>query len=87
MAQRLPNREGVVAQASGEFVRIYNKSKQTVSLQVCPPNGDFYRAEQQAHIAPGKSATLPKDHLRWEQVDNLKQKQMLIVTYDSEAKQ
>lgn len=59
-----------MAKGSG-FVRIYNKSHQTVSIQARPPGGDFFIHEQQIHIPPGKDATLPRDHLLLDQVTNL----------------
>lgn len=68
-----------------EVVRIYNRGKQAVPLQVRPPQGDFYLTEQQVHLIPGKSVLLPKDHLRMEQVTNLAARGVLKVTYDSEA--
>jgi hypothetical protein len=68
-----------------DIIRIYNRGVQTVSLQVKPPNGDFYLHEQQVHVAPGKSVMLPKDHVRMDQVVNLAARGMLKVTYDSET--
>jgi len=68
-----------------EVVRIYNKGRQTLPIQVRPPQGDFYLHEQQVHLHPGKSVLLPKDHLRMEQVTNLSARGVLKVTYDSET--
>lgn len=68
-----------------EFVRVYNRGKQMIPLNVRPPKGDFYLHEQQVHLRPGKSVTLPKEHLRMEQVTNLTARGMLKTTYDSSA--
>lgn len=67
-----------------EVVRIYNRGKQTIPIQVRPPNGDFYLHEQQVYLQPGKSVMLPKDHLLMDQVTNLSGRGMLQITYDSE---
>lgn len=66
-----------------EVIRIYNKGKQTIPLQVKPPKGDFYLHEQQIHLRPGKSVLLPKEHVRMDQVTNLTAKGMLKTTFDS----
>ena len=68
-----------------EVVRVYNRGRQTIPLQVRPPGGDFFLTEQQVHLAPGKSVLLPKDHLRMDQVTNLAARGVLKVTYDSET--
>ena len=67
-----------------ELIRIHNKSKQVLPLQVKPPQGDFYLHEQQVHLRPGKTVMLPKDHLRMEQITNLAARGALRVIYDSE---
>jgi 23S rRNA A2030 N6-methylase RlmJ len=56
---------------SSETIRVYNKSPQLISLQVRPPNSDFYINEQQVHLHPKKSAILPKDYVIEEQLSNL----------------
>lgn len=66
-----------------EVIRIYNKGKQVIPLQVKPPKGDFYLHEQQIHLRPGKSVLLPKEHVRMDQVTNLTAKGMLKTTFDS----
>lgn len=68
-----------------EIVKIYNCSTQLVQLQLRVPGGDFYTDEQQVRILPGKEAELPKNHLREDQIANLKARRMIKVTYDSEA--
>lgn len=68
-----------------EVIRVYNRSRQTLPLQVKPPGGDFYLHEQQIHLQPGKSVMVPKDHLRMDQVMNLAARGILKVTYDSET--
>lgn len=67
-----------------EIVRIHNRSRQRVSIQVKPPDGDFFMHEQQVHLTKGKSVLLPKNHLRMEQITNLKARGVLKVVYDSE---
>lgn len=66
-------------------IRIYNNSKQLISLQVRSPNGDFYTSEQQVRIVPNQSVVLPKSHVRQDQIDNLQKRGMIRVVYDSEA--
>lgn len=66
-------------------IRIYNSSKQLISLQVRSPNGDFYTSEQQVRIIPNQSVVLPKSHVRQDQIDNLQKRGMIRVVYDSEA--
>ena len=68
-----------------EVIRILNISKQTIRLQVKPPEGDFFLHEQQVGIAPGKFVTLPKDHLIETQINNLRANRFIKVVYDSEA--
>ena len=60
-------------------VLITNRSKQLISLQVKPPNGDFFHQESQSRIAAGRSVSLPKKYLNWAQVENLKAKQFIAV--------
>lgn len=67
------------------LIRITNSSKQTIPLQARPPKGDFFLHEQQVYIAPGKSVELPKDYVIADQIDNLKARGMLRVTFDGEA--
>ena len=62
------------------LVKIYNKGKQAIRLQVRPPGGDFYKIEQQIAVNVGKSVILPKSHLLWEQVENLQKSGFLRVT-------
>ena len=64
-------------------VRIYNCSKQMIGLQVRPPGADFYTSESQVRLTPGQDTLLPHSHLRWEQIENLQQRRMVKVIYDS----
>ena len=64
-------------------VRIYNCSKQMIGVQVKPPGADFYTSEAQVRLAPGQDTLLPYSHLRWEQIENLQQRGMLKILYDS----
>lgn len=68
-------------------VRIYNRSNQMINLHVRAPNSDFYANEQQIHLGPRDHVLLPKSHLNMDQVNNLCQKRILQVIYDSEAEE
>ena len=72
------------AKTKSGIIRVYNCSKQMISLQVKAPNGDFYTGEQQIRLNPGKDVTLPKSHVRTEQIENLQKKRMIKVIYDKE---
>jgi len=65
-------------------VKIYNCSNQMIPIQVRAPNSDFYSNEQQIRVMPGRDTLLPKSHLRFEQIENLKAKRMIKIVYDSE---
>jgi len=69
------------------IVRLYNCSKQMISIQAKPPGGDFYLHEQQVRLSPGKYVDLPKSYLREAQVQNLCKSRHLKVIYDSEAQE
>lgn len=71
--------------ARTEVIRILNRSRQMVPLQVRPPDGDFFLHEQQVFLQPGKSVLLPKDHVRMEQITNLKARGVIQTIYDSES--
>jgi len=71
--------------AEVQMIRIYNKSKQTISLQARPPKGDFFLHEQQIRIGAGKSVTVAKDYLLESQINNLCKRQILQITYDSDV--
>ena len=66
-------------------IRVYNKSKQTISLQARPPGGDFFLHEQQIRIPPRKTVHLNKSYLISEQVRNLQKRGVLQVIFDSDA--
>lgn len=74
-----------MAKKHAATVRIYNRSKQMIPLQVRPPGSDFFSNEQQVRIAPGEDVTLPKSYLLPEQIENLTRRRLLTVTFDSEA--
>ena len=61
------------------LVRIINCSPQMISIQVKPPQGDFYREEQQVRIMPHKDVILPKDHLIESQITNLAGRRMIKI--------
>ena len=65
-------------------VRIYNRSKQTIPLQVKPPGGDFFLHEQAVQLGPGKTVKLPKSYINESQVENLQRRREIQVIYDSE---
>ena len=66
-------------------MRVLNISQQLINIHVKPPQGDFYRHEQQVSLRPGQDALLPKDHLRQDQVNNLRARKVIRVIYDSEV--
>lgn len=55
-----------------ESWQIRNRSRQLISIQVRPPNGDFFYEEQQIRLSPGKSTVLPKKFVNQVQIENLK---------------
>ena len=67
------------------IIRLYNKSKQMLSIQVKPPHGDFFLHEQQVRINPGVTVKLPKSHLLMDQLRNLQSRRLLKIVLDSEA--
>lgn len=73
-----------MAKKTTHVIRIYNNSKQMIPLQVKPPAGDFYLHEQQITLQPGKDVTLPKDHILEDQINNLRLKSLIKITYDSQ---
>lgn len=68
-------------------VMIYNKSTQTLGIDSCPPNGDFYLHRQQIQLRPKKHVKMPKSYLNEKQITNLQKKGFIQVMYDSEAHQ
>ena len=68
-----------------EVVRIYNRSKQTIPLQVKPPGGDFFLHEQAVQLRAGKTVKLPKSYVNEAQIDNLQRRRQIQVLFDSEA--
>ena len=65
--------------AKSDNVTVTNISRQLISLQIKHPKGDFFRDERQARLMPGKSITVPRDHLLWPQVKNCQANRMLQV--------
>lgn len=68
-------------------VSIYNKSAQTLGIETCPPNGDFFLHRQQIQLLPKKHVQLPKSYLNKKQIENLQKKGFIKIIYDSEARQ
>lgn len=74
-----------MSKQKSHVIRVYNCSRQLISLQVRTPGSDFYTNEQQVRIASNRDALLPKSHLRMEQINNLKARGLIKVVYDSEV--
>lgn len=55
-----------------------------IPLQVRAPGSEFYSNEQQVRIKPGGDVSLPKSHIREDQIKNLQARRMIRVVYDSE---
>lgn len=68
-----------------DVVRIYNRSKQTIPLQVKPPGGDFFLHEQAVQLGPGKTVKLPKNYINEGQINNLQRRRQIQVLFDSET--
>jgi hypothetical protein len=66
-------------------VRVYNNSKQLIQLQLRPPGSDFYTNEIQVRINPGQDVLVPKTHLLYSQVENLKKRGFIKILHDSEV--
>lgn len=75
-----------VKKARSATIRLYNCSKQMIPIQVRTPGSDFFSNEQQVRLLPGRDVVLPKSHLLEEQIDNLRRRRMLQVSYDSDKK-
>jgi len=71
--------------AKSDVVRVYNRSKQTIPLQVKPPGGDFFLHEQAVQLRPGKSVKLPKSYVNEPQIENLRRRRQIQVLFDSET--
>jgi hypothetical protein len=65
-------------------LRVYNRSRQLVPIQLRPPHGDFFRQEQAVYLGPGKTVTLPKSHLNEQQISNLQKSRHLQIVFDSD---
>jgi hypothetical protein len=63
-----------------EILNIMNVSEQTISIQLSAVGVDFYKGQQQAHLAPGKSISIDSKYLINGQVDNLRSRSMLKVS-------
>lgn len=74
-----------MAKNKTRVVRIYNSSKQMIPLQVRIPGSEFYTGESQVRIDPGKDVLVPYDHMRADQIENLKKRGMIKILYDSQA--
>ena len=65
--------------SDSDMIVVYNRSKQTISLQVKPPGGDFFLHEQAVHLRPNKSVRLPKSFANTSQIRNLQAKRKIQV--------
>lgn len=61
-----------------EEMTVLNISKQMVPLQLTEDGADFYR-QQQAHLMPGKTVTLPVRYVMKNQINNLVAKRFLKI--------
>lgn len=65
-------------------IRLENRSKQQIGVQVKPPNGDFFVEEHQIRLSPagkkGSTTVLPKAYLNWAQIENCRGRGFLSVT-------
>lgn len=68
-----------MARQASEILSIYNKSKQTISLQARPPKGDFFLDEQQIRIRPKETVQLDARYIMEEQIKNLASKGLLKI--------
>jgi hypothetical protein len=74
-----------MSKSKTRVVRVYNNSKQMIPLQVRIPGSEFYTGESQVRLDPGQEALLPFNHLRADQIDNLKRRGMIKILYDSQT--
>jgi hypothetical protein len=66
--------------AESDELIITNKQKQSIPINVSPPNGDFFAEQKQYWLHKNKSVTLPKRYLNMSQINNLKAKGVLSVS-------
>jgi hypothetical protein len=74
-----------MSKSKTRVVRVYNNSKQMIPLQVRIPGSEFYTGESQVRLDPGQEALLPFNHLRADQIDNLRRRGMIKILYDSQT--
>ena len=64
-------------------ITIQNKTKQQVSIQVKPPNGDFFIEERQIRLSPvgkkGSIYVIAKNFLNLSQIQNYKAKGIVSI--------
>jgi hypothetical protein len=65
-------------------VRIYNKSNQTIPIQLCPPDGDFFLHQQCVYVRAKQTVTVPKSYLNEDQIKNLQMRRELQILFDSD---
>ncbi len=71
-AKKLKTKGGVIA--------IYNKSRQSIPIQLKAPKGvDFYRGEQTVWLGVGKSDKFPANRLYKDQIINQQKAGRLLV--------
>jgi len=64
---------------ASDELRITNRRKQIIPINVSPPNGDFFAEQKQYWIKHNESVTLPKRYLNMSQINNLKASGVLAV--------
>lgn len=69
------------AKVEQPMTRIYNSSKQMIPIQLRPPGSDFYRSEMQVRVSPGESVLVPKSHVNEDQINNLRKRRLIRITY------
>lgn len=85
MAQKRPQMQREIAaarqkKANGKFMTIYNKSKQSIPIQLKAPAGvDFYRGEQTVWLDVGRTDKFPINRLYKDQIINQQKAGRLLV--------
>jgi hypothetical protein len=76
------------AQAGGPIVVLYNPRAQMVTVRRKPPQGtDFFTHEQAINIRGQKTARIPREHLDWDQINNLQKRGHIRVVATADVAQ
>lgn len=65
-------------------IKIYNRSRQMIPLQVKPPGGDYFLHEQTIYLSPKKTVSIPSGYLLADQIKNLKARRELAIVSGTE---